>query len=369
METSKGSTVFVFGAGFSKAFVPEMPLLCDHWALPEIFNNKNLKTLSDYSCEASNAGKLNIELLMTRLQNAMPYDDYEDNALFQVAYSQLKKSIQQRIERAKENSSRDYVEELQELAKYCLNEKISCVTFNYDDIFDEMLFSLNHLENYSASQPHWNPDGGYGFYCPLSSTLVDTSSRYMDKNDVLLLKLHGSMNWRVKRGRQSPYGLDAVVHHEQWGDLKHDIGFQSHQEKVNLDAIPRHLEPEPFIVPPVLTKENLSVQPVLRVVWSLAFDILKEAAKVVFVGYSFPTTDLAARFMFQEAFGKKCLPEIQVVNYVDQNDPKMESTKKQIINQYKESLPNVRFNPKHFQFNGAKEWISELLGTEVTKKY
>ena len=171
MDTSKDSTVFVFGAGFSKAFVPEMPLLCDHWDLPKIFNNKNLKTLSDYSCEASNAGKLNIELLMTRLQNPMPYDKYEDHALFQVAYSQLKKSIQKRIEKAKENSSRDYVGELQGLAKYCLKEKISCVTFNYDDIFDEMLFSLTHLDSYPASQPRWHPDGGYGF---LLSTIFHT---------------------------------------------------------------------------------------------------------------------------------------------------------------------------------------------------
>ena len=65
--------------------------------------------------------------------------------------------------------------------------------------------------------------------------------------------------------------------------------------------VARHLEPEPVIVPPVLSKSDLVAQPVLRLVWSLAYEHLSTAEAVTFIGYSFPATDTSARVLFAEA--------------------------------------------------------------------
>jgi len=51
----------------------------------------------------------------------------------------------------------------------------------------------------------------------------------------------------------------------------------------------------------VLSKSDLVAQPVLRLVWSLAYERLSRAEAVTFIGYSFPATDTAARLLFGEA--------------------------------------------------------------------
>ena len=65
-------------------------------------------------------------------------------------------------------------------------------------------------------------------------------------------------------GTRNCFALDSIVHHHEW-------------EK-NLGAwyppalIAQHLESEPVIVPPVLAKTGLLAEPVLCLVWALAFD-------------------------------------------------------------------------------------------------
>lgn len=78
--------------------------------------------------------------------------------------------------------------------------------------------------------------------------------------------------------------------------------------------IEAHLEPAPFIVPPVLVKSELSRHPVLRVVWAAALKKLREAKEVVFIGYSLPQTDLAARMLFRESLRRRDV-NVHVVDY------------------------------------------------------
>lgn len=103
----------------------------------------------------------------------------------------------------------------------------------------------------------WNPDWGYGFYCRSSSASVSAIDGDRLVSRLLLLKLHGSVNWRARLGYGEPYALAAITHDETWG----------RDEPSHLRPhIERHLEPEPVIVPPVLTKSGLVAQPVLRLV-------------------------------------------------------------------------------------------------------
>lgn len=165
----------------------------------------------------------------------------------------------------------------------------------------------------------------------------------MDITSMLLLKLHGSVSWRIRRGYPQPFSVDAIVHHTDW--MKQD-------ENVDANTIEMHLEKDPFIVPPLLTKEALINQPVLRLIWSHAYDTLRQAEQVVFVGYSFPITDIASSFLFAEAIGPNCM--VRVVNYEHTKTGKTD-----IRSRYREIFPKIRY--EYFEFDGALAWAIKLI--------
>jgi hypothetical protein len=209
---------------------------------------------------------------------------------------------------------------LDAFARFVLKNEASIVTFNYDDVFDQALwevsrrvalkpFALNSLE----PEPYWHPDGGYGFYCRQSTVCVADDLGFMDQPRSFLLKLHGSIKWRSRLGEGTPRGPGAFLHHEDW--LPHRAG----QVEYGSSAVEPHLEPEPFIVPPVLVKVELSLHPVLRVVWEHAYHRLANAKTVVFVGYSLPETDLASRTLFRESVANR-VADVRIVNKAGNSD-------------------------------------------------
>jgi hypothetical protein len=126
---------------------------------------------------------------------------------------------------------------------------------------------------------YWHPDGGYAFFCRPSVSRVADAEMFMDRSTPLL-KLHGSINWRPILGARRPYISDAIVHHEPW------LPTPPQAHGFNVDAIESLLEPEPFIVPPVLLKSVLTEEPILKFVWSEAATRMRNATSVTFVGYS-----------------------------------------------------------------------------------
>ena len=181
-----------------------------------------------------------------------------------------------------------------------------CITFNYDDFLDEAL----------AQTGSWNPYWGYGFFCPSSLDTIASFDELETHSVLRLLKLHGSINWRPKLGYASPVAIDSITHHHEWAG----IGLRYPQ-------VGGHLEPEPVMLPPVLSKSSLVEQPVLRLVWSQAFASLETAHEVTFIGYSFPTTDMAARTLFSETLKDLPRDDITVVN-LSREDSEAEITRR-----------------------------------------
>jgi hypothetical protein len=342
------NTVFILGAGFTKAFVPSAPLLVDDY--------DTRRLLRKYECfqhvrriieteSAKHNGKIDLERTMTRLSGQMPYDrEHGASDEFTLLLSDIKNTFIRKLKEAK--SKELHSADLVNFARLCRNYGITCITFNYDDILDEALLMANTGD---MTEGKWHPNGGYGFFCRPSSTCITNQSPIYapitkESTTMFLLKLHGSMSWRIRRGYAQPYPVDAIVHHANW------IGYDSrggYQES----SIGRHLEQEPFMVPPILTKESLITQPVLRLIWSLAFDILSKAAQVVFIGYSFPITDIASSYLFQEAIPTES--EIHVVNIAEST-----SEKAKVIEAYRNVLP--RINDNNFDFRDARIWAQEV---------
>ena len=157
------------------------------------------------------------------------------------------------------------------------------------------------------------------------------------------------MNWRSRLGYAAPVALDAIVHHDAMSVLSHRLQPR--------DVVARHLEPEPVIVPPVLSKSGIDAQPALRVVWKQAFNCLSAARAVTFIGYSFPATDMAARVLFTEALADLPPADIRVVDYKTEA-PDQSGVK----TRYRDVLGEIPDD--RFSFGGAVDWIQSLLADQ-----
>jgi hypothetical protein len=346
----KTKTGFVLGAGFTKAFLPDAPLMEDdydgQWLLEQFREFPYMRNLIDLELSTPPEGKIDIERLMTRLDSAMPYD------LANIPYSQLnvlmsmvKQCFRQKLDEAMKGNRDDAY--LKDFAPHCVNGKIGCVAFNYDDLLDH---ALSEVQKSEANDSEWFIDTGYGFICRGSKAYIWHGQNHMDRSSMFLLKLHGSVNWYPKGGYPKPYTLDAIVHHERW------LPETEQLQKISWEVTERHLEPDPFIVPPVLVKSDLAHQPILRKVWELAYEELSKADQVAFIGYSLPQTDMAAAFLFRETLFKR-RPAIHVVNFAEN-----ETDKETIRKRYRVLFPWLK--DEDFDFRGALVWARELVQRE-----
>ncbi len=213
--------VIVTGAGFTRALVPGAPLLVDDFcndALQEKMHGlPNASRLLDRERSNHPEGHIDIERLMTRLDALMPYDYAVEagNAANEYGFflTELKSAFLNRLREARQGDFED--EQLDRFAKYCADIDCCCITFNYDDFLDE---ALNRTDS-------WGPIWGYGFFCRSSRDGIYSLSLGEKDSRLLLLKLHGSINWRPKLGHATPVALDSITHHHGWSG--HDLRLSS----------------------------------------------------------------------------------------------------------------------------------------------
>jgi SIR2-like domain len=346
-------TVFVLGAGFTKAFLPQAPLLVDDYGADELrkkfaaFPEASRLLEAELSHPDHLRGHLNLERLMTRLVGGMPYDfgtgaDKE----MAVLLAALKQSFANRLESARQ-SEKELPGELWLFAARCIASRINCISFNYDDLLDEAFWSVERTSN---EEYGWSPDWGYGFPCRSShSTLKGPYYVPGGPGRCYLLKLHGSINWRIGLGRPQPIAVDSVLHHERWF---HQPGSQATPEQIE-----GLLESEPVIVPPILAKTSLVEQPIMRLIWSRAIEALRRAKRVVFIGYSLPRTDIAASFLFREGLAHlDAAADVTVVDYVKAgDDPKQRLD--DLLASYSQVFPRIQ--REQFDLSGGADWVRD----------
>lgn len=336
VSESSADTVFVLGAGFTRAFAPESPLMVDDFGTDDIAGKiiglPHASRVLEQERRRNHNGLVNIERLMTRLDSLMPYD-FGQGAVdeFRLLLSEVRKGFRRKIESAL-TSDGFQKEALDEFVKNCHEMNVHFITFNYDDVLDRALFQGNN----------WHPSNGYGFLClPSQNVFGPLYASTGESPKTLLLKLHGSVNWMPKAGYIEPFVMDAITHHAKWSESSND--------PIDGSLIPSHLEPEPLMVPPVLSKSGPVEQPVLRLVWRRAFELLAKARRVAFLGYSLPTTDTAAQTLFHEALEDFPMDDILVVNLSESA-----SDQQAVRDRYRAVLGNIPDD--RFDFRGVLEW-------------
>jgi hypothetical protein len=358
--------VFVLGAGFTKAFAADAPLLLDEYDSPEVRQFDAFtytRAILDEERSRCPRGMLNLERLMTRLAGGMPYDwNTGSKDLLQALLSALKQTFLSKIREAKTNNNVRWID-LQLLAKHCRKNRIHCVTFNYDDFFDQALSDTAINDPYDDITS-WHPDWGYGFYCPSSVLAVGASSLVAvtrPRMGMQLLKLHGSVNWRVRHGQPSPYATGALSHFENWVTIpEYENNLDMHNTRLP-EVVDPFLDPEPFMVPPVLAKSDLVEQPILRVLWTLACEALEKAEKVTFVGYSLPITDIAAGTLFRETLSHLDVSKVQVVDWA--TEAEADEKRDQLHRSYREVFRG--FTPDRIDLTGGLAWAQSICRNPV----
>jgi hypothetical protein len=368
-------TVIVMGAGFTRGFVPTAPTLIGPYAVRERLAIKYVKFRTAHDIlttelerqahsDGEDRGNVNLERLMTRLASGMPYDEeLGEPGILNVLLAELKAIFIEEIQQAVKREC--HWEELDRLAKVCLQDQITCITYNYDDIFDQALRQESELSQRDGKAGYeWDPNSGYGFYCrPSANCVSGFIQNPMSATALLLLKLHGSMNWRVRRGTVPPYRVDDILHHINW--QAHGVppprlimhGWTGMNQRDSVQRLEQHLDATPVIVPPILTKSELKEQPLLRLLWSLAYEAIKNAEELIFVGYSLPMTDIAAAFLFSEAtkfYPNR--PRIHVVDFANDGD---ENHKNRIKASYREIFSDL--NDSQFDFRGTRAWAADFV--------
>jgi hypothetical protein len=334
------NTVLVLGAGFTRAIVPSAPLVKGDYGvldLCERFGHFSFAKQVLDDAQLDTLGTVDLEQLLTRLMG-MPYDSSDTHHEFALITTRLLQSVARKIEGAK--AAHIDKATLEIFARAISQTSASIITFNYDDIVDRALFEIHEPD--SLDPKHWHPDGGYGFFCEPSFSTITKTPIFMNECN-LLLKLHGSFNWRCRLGDSGPRAPNQILHHEPWFPQTSAVRISQSL----LDHINDYLEPDPLIVPPVLLKGDLTLHPVLRLVWSRARDRLSMADRIVFLGYSFPLTDLSSRTLFREATAMREDVELEVVNIRNDDSVRLEERYKDL---FKPHVPT-------FDYSGVVEWI------------
>ena len=189
-STDRPSHVYVTGAGFTRAFVRAAPLLVGYFENDRLVDAVRGLPAASQVLEAERNrhpdGFIDIERLMTRLHELMPYDNRRGSEHeFTFLLAELKHAFLRTIQNALGGVEVGPESDLVAFAQHCADTNAICKTFNYDDLLDAALTAAGS----------WNPYWGYGFFCRPSTDTVSDFFQDPDPSDLLLLKLHGSVNW------------------------------------------------------------------------------------------------------------------------------------------------------------------------------
>lgn len=152
-----------------------------------------------------------------------------------------------------------------------------------------------------------------------------------------LLKLHGSLNWRICHKCNKP----------RWIENKHLLEMADDDEKRNFvheiflkirTPCPIHKRHtiETFFVPPSWNKNDYLDS---KILWKLASQKLKIADEIIFIGYSLPQADIYFKYLLLSSLPEKKF-SVEVV------DPNIENIAGRYLEIFKD---NISFKAMSFE--------------------
>lgn len=201
-----------------------------------------------------------------------------------------------------------------------VSDTVTIVTFNHDLVIENEILKRARLRR------RWCIQEGYGTYSkslvytnPTSGLLFPTHTPACDhSNPIVVLKLHGSLNWYVRMNGLHP--SRSILAGSAPAPRVHCTRRRTvpHQLRSTRPATTKTGRAGwytwPVVVPPVYGKEAM-VRNFVAKVWADAAVALSTADKLVFVGYSLPMLDVGAERLFRRSVASNTqIKWIEVVN-------------------------------------------------------
>lgn len=286
MDVHGGSTVFLLGAGFSRAvseMMPDMATLGQSIARRCADDSSLRRLLNDAELAAIHAQSIplgNVEVWLSSLGTEQPFLTEAQNLSRRALFIEIASLISTEIVNCQQLACQaeplpSWLARLVSLWHYGTADVL---TLNYDLLIESALLTLRLRRNgrpmspgdITRDLPPRVPRGGMWGQEPVTS--------------FALRKLHGSTHWY---GRPSNADLFSVVRSDTripvWGS---PVPRQAENEETALlSAL------DPLILPPVSNKSVLYSNATIASLWRHARNALAGAAEVVIIGYSIPATD------------------------------------------------------------------------------
>lgn len=365
-NSAQGGTVYVVGAGFTRAFVEYAPLMRGFLEMHAHLIDPTSKTVVDRFIPirdfiqfcGMDTKTLNIETLLTFANLERAWLNRADAIRQSLAAELLTQLIAQvlkdRIRKSPINRDTytfqvSDLAALQSVSRAILTDASAhVITFNYDTLLENFLaLEQNRMiaEGTSLSvPPRFNIGHSYGFsgmQVQGNGVVTPPEPFVFPTYGLFFLKLHGSMNWFPRKLHGQPtFPGDLLVM------SPHEKQLFYPEQEVFLDT------DHPFIIPPILDKSALLKSPIVSVLWGWAGDIIRQARRLIFLGYSFPPTDYFTEFLFRSNTHRDTA--ITVVDLASENDT---GKRDAIKSRYSEVFSGKRV--WHFDFGGALQYARQ----------
>jgi hypothetical protein len=314
------SKLFILGAGFSRAFSREMPLMnglakCIRPELRKFGKNSVYRKFGN-----------DVEGLMSYLYEEIPwrpdYDSKHDEGLLLKLLDRIGEYVAECEEEAFKKEPPEWANKFIE---YIHKKKLTVATFNYDTILERLSKDLK-MENIYAKLEI------YSIYrIPITSLMSRTGNNMFSHQEdtyhqtYRLIKLHGSINWYLARD------VDFPVVPVYYKDVYEHYYLTDYQEEKN-ELIRRNMMGlKPLIIPPVAEKSSFYGNQLVKILWAELKKAVDDADEICCVGYSLPKSDYTTQTFFKTLINKVGR-KVYVVNLKSGSDD--------LIKNYKEALPD-----------------------------
>ena len=297
-RTSEEKDVVVLGAGFSRSLSCTMPMMSDLtqkvWKLFE-----NELGASGIPAHPDDPGRhfSNVESLLSQLARRYPWlerSEYHRNLGY---YHKIIDFIDDEIidsEHEVDKDSENWRAHRQ-LVKTWHHTQANVLTFNYDTLVERLASNIFGYDSITFDMLDPVPI--------LNANYTVGSPKSLNVPTFSLYKLHGCLTWYVHRQPG-----EGSVHRMASPDLQWDIRLRMYDQEIMKNGMHK------LMVPPIQGKDDDYVHPIFGILWADAMKKLKEASRVVFIGYSLPLMDSLSIQLFRTALWERKGVRVVVVN-------------------------------------------------------
>lgn len=174
----------------------------------------------------------------------------------------------------------------------CLTGDDIIITFNYDILIDYFLKENGFIPQYGMEFQHKNEEVN------------------QKKTHIPLFKLHGSLNWTIcpqcqkpswneydkflERSNSNSIDLNKMKFSNKFETRNHRICYRNEKHEIKIFE-------ETLIIPPTWNKHDYRY---IRELWLKASENIKTANRIIFIGYSFPQSDIYFKYLLLSSLPK-----------------------------------------------------------------